>query len=90
MRYYVGQCEYKWTHKNTKMERLWIQREVGVDLFKTVEQNDWEMTLLRTGSRSLPSDIYCRTDVYVEIPDSKQGTIFALKFPQAKPVPLAK
>ena len=90
MRYYIGQCEYKWTHKNTNMERLWIQREVGVDLFKTVEQNDWEWTLLRTGSRTLPSDVYCRCDIYVEIPDGKQGTFFAIKFPQAKAIPLAK
>jgi len=40
MRYYIGQCEYKWSHVNKPMEAMWIQREIGADIFKTVEEND--------------------------------------------------
>lgn len=84
MRYYLGQCEYKWTHKETDMEALWVRREVGEELFKTIEQNQWTWILLRSNSHSLPSDIYCRCDIYVEIEDSKHATHFVLKYPQAK------
>ena len=58
--------------------------ELGDELYKTVESNNWEWQLLRTSSTSLPGDIYCRCDIYVEIPDSKQATYFILKFTQAK------
>ena len=84
MRYYLAQCEYKWTHVDTDMETLWVRRELGDELYKTVETNGWDLQLLRTSSTSLPGDIYCRCDIYVEIPDSKQATYFILKFTQAK------
>jgi hypothetical protein len=84
MRYYLGTCEYKWSHKDTHMERMWVMREVGTDLFKTVESNNWEWTLLRSDSQSLPGDVYLRCDIYVDIPDSKQATYFVLKYPKAK------
>jgi hypothetical protein len=87
MRYYLGSCEYKWKHaNNSDLEPLWIMREIGSEIYKTVEENDWEWTWLRSNSQTLPGDIYCRCDVYVEIPDSKQGTLFALKYPQATAV----
>jgi hypothetical protein len=41
---------------------------------------------LRSESQTLPSDIYCRCDIYAEIPDSKQATLFALKFSNVKKV----
>jgi hypothetical protein len=72
------------------MEQMWIQRELGTELYKLIESNGWEWKLLRSNSPTLPEDIYCRCDIYVEIPDSKQGTLFALKFPKAQPVHLAK
>lgn len=82
MRYYLGQCEYKWTHREKRhMEHLWIRRHLGDDLYKMVEQNKWEWKLIR--SQSAVADRFCRCDIYVEIPDSKQATLFALKFPQA-------
>lgn len=84
MRYYLGQCEFKWTHANTDMEHIWIQRELGEDLYKTVESNNWEWKLLRSSSTSLPGDIYCRCDIYVESNNNKLDTHFALKYPQAK------
>lgn len=65
------------------MEPMWIMREIGEDLFKIVESNNWNWVWLRSNSQTLPGDIYCRCDVYVEIPDTKQGTLFALKYPQA-------
>jgi len=84
MRYYLGSCEYKWTHARTDMEQMWVMRELGQDLFRTVESNGWTWTLLRSNSLSLPSDIYCRCDIYVDIEDSKHATHFALKYPKAQ------
>ena len=34
MRYFLGQCEYKWTHSDSRMEQIWIQRELGDDFTK--------------------------------------------------------
>ena len=65
---------------------MWIMRELGDDLYKFVESQDWEWKLLRSNSQTLPEDVYCRCDIYVEIPDTKQGTLFALKYPIAKMV----
>ena len=86
MRYYLKSCEYKWTHTHTSMEQIWIMRELGDELYKTIESNNWELVLLRSNSQTLPSDIYCRCDIYAEIPDSKQATLFALKFSNVKKV----
>lgn len=59
-------------------------REIGTDLYKFIESNNWQWKRLRSNSQSLPGDVYCRCDIYVEIPDTKQGTLFVLKYPQAK------
>ena len=88
MRYYLGQCEYKWTHAESRMEQIWIQRELGDELYKTVESNNWEWKLQRSNSTGLPGDIYCRCDIYAEVPDSKQATLFALKFSNVRKVEL--
>ena len=90
MRYYLGQCEYKWSHAETDMEKIWVRRELGEELFKTVESNGWRWTLLRTHSRVLPGDVYCRCDIYVDSHDDKLDTHFVLKFPQVVPISLAK
>jgi hypothetical protein len=66
------------------MEQIWVRRELGEELYKTVESNNWKWVLLRSNSQTLPEDIYCRCDIYVEIPDTKQGTHFVLKYPSAK------
>jgi hypothetical protein len=86
MRYYLGTCEYKWSHKGTNMEQLWVRRELGDELFKTVESNNWEWVLLRTQSNTLPDDVYCRCDIYADSYDDKLDTHFVLKFPKAKPI----
>lgn len=80
MRYYLGSCEYKWSHAKTSMENMWVMREIGTELYKTIESNNWEWKLMRSNSQTLPDDVYCRCDIYVEIPDSKQATLFALKY----------
>ena len=83
-RYYIGSCEYKWSHADTRNEQLWIQREVGNSLYKTVESNDWKWILLRSNSQTLPGDIYCRCDIYVDLPNSIQATLFVIKYSKAK------
>ena len=88
MRYYLGTCEYKWKHADSRMEQIWIQRELGDELYKTVESNNWEWKLQRSNSQTMPEDIYCRCDIYAEIPDSKQATLFALKFSNVRKVEL--
>ena len=86
MRYYLASCEYKWTHAHTAMEHIWIRRELGDELYKTVESKGWEWKLLRSESQTVPGDIYCRCDIYVEVPESKQATLFALKYSNIKKV----
>ena len=79
-RVYIGQCEYKWAHAMMHMEQLWVRREVGDELYKTVEANGWKWKLLRSNSTSLPGDTYCRCDIYVELPDSAEATLFRLTY----------
>lgn len=79
MRYYLGTCEYKWTHARSSMEQIWIRRELGDELYTTVESNGWEWVLLRSNSQTLPGDVYCRCDIYVDVDDGAAGTLFALK-----------
>lgn len=79
MKIYLGSCEYKWTHTNTNMEQMWIMREVGAETYKQVEENNWKWLLETYQSRSLPGDIYCRCDISVELPDTKEATHFMIK-----------
>ena len=79
MRYYLGTCEYKWTHAHKSMEHMWVQREIGTELFKQCNQPGFELVYQRSNSQTLPEDIYCRCDVYVDVEDSKQAVLFALQ-----------
>jgi len=83
MRYYLSSCEYKWSHADTHMEAMWVMRELGEDLYKLIESNGWQWKLQRSNSQSLPGDIYCRCDIYVELDDDKHATLFKLSCPQA-------
>jgi hypothetical protein len=38
----------------------------------------------------MPENIYCRCDIYVDIPDDKQATLFALKYNKAIPLKRGK
>ena len=88
MRYYLGTCEYKWSHSKTHMEQIWVRGELGEELYKTVESNNWCWTLIRSQSNTLPDDVYCRCDIYADSNDDKLDTHFVLKFPKAQPIPL--
>ncbi len=80
MKHYVGSCEYKWTHVGSPMEKLWIQRAVGNELYTTVEKNNWCWALKHTKAFSIPGDIYCHCEIFVELPDANQSTLFLLKY----------
>lgn len=86
MRYYLGTCEYKWSHARTDMETVWVRRAVGEDVFATVESNGWDWVLIRSDNQTLPADIYCRCDIYVDSKNNRLDSHFVLKFPQARPV----
>ena len=84
MRYYLSSCEFKWTHARSQVEMVWIEREVGTEIFKLVESNNWKWHLVRSNSQTLPEDIYCRCDIYIEADSNKHLTHFLLKCPQAR------
>ena len=86
MRYYLGQCEYKCTHADTNMEHIWVRRELGEELFEQCNQDGFNLDYVRTDSVMLPGDAYCCCNIYVELPNNKQATLFALKFSNAKKV----
>jgi hypothetical protein len=88
VRFYVDSCEYKWTHANTKTEWLWVERKVGEELYKFVESNKLEWKLFHSNSQTLPADIYCRCDIFVDIDDDRYATLFALQFSKARKVEL--
>jgi hypothetical protein len=78
MRYWLGQCEYKWSHAGTRMEDMWIMRAITPDIYKLCQQPGFDLRYQRSNSQTLPGDVYCRCDIYVDVPDSKQGTHFKL------------
>lgn len=84
MRYYLGQCNYKWSHAHNAMEKLWVRREIGKELFENIETNNWQWVLIRIKSTSLPGDVYCTTLIQVESNNDELDTLFLLKYPQAK------
>ncbi len=80
MRFLIGQCEYKWSHAHKSMEDMWVMRELGQDLWKQCNQDGFQLEYIRSNSQSLPGDIYCRCDIYVDVDDHKAGTMFAIKY----------
>jgi len=86
MRYYLDQCEFKWTHAGTKMEHIWVQRQLGDELFKQCNQEGFNLVYIHSNSATLPNDMYCRCDIYVDINDSHRSTLFALANQKAIPV----
>jgi len=53
-------------------------REIGTDLFKLCQQDGFELQYMRSNSQTLPEDVYCRCDVYLDVPNTPQGTHFKL------------
>ena len=78
-RYYLSQCEFKWSHVGTQMENIWVQRELGDELFKQCNQQGFNLVMQHSNSQTLPDDMYCRCDIYVDVEDSKQALLFALR-----------
>jgi hypothetical protein len=78
MRYYLGSCEYKWTHAHKSMEDIWVRREIGEQLFKQCNQPGFDLVYIRSNSQTLPNDIYCRCDIYVDVQNTRQGLLFAM------------
>ena len=78
-RYYLANCEFKWSHVGTRMENIWVQRELGDELYKQCNQVGFNLAMIHSNSQTLPSDMYCRCDIYVDVENSKQGMLFALK-----------
>jgi len=85
-RFYLSQCEFKWTHVNERMEMIWVQRELGDELFKQCNQPGYDLVLHHSNSQALPGDVYCRCDIYVDIHEERTATWFVLKYPQARRV----
>jgi hypothetical protein len=85
-RYYLANCEFKWSHVGTRMENIWVQRELGDELYKQCNQDGFNLAMIHSNSQTLPGDMYCRCDIYVDVENTKQGTLFALKFQEAIPV----
>jgi hypothetical protein len=86
VKYYLGSCEYKWTHAHTQLEHTWVRRELGDELFEQCNQDGFNLDYIRTASGSLPSDIYCRCDIHLDVNDGKDHTLFALKYAQVAKV----
>ena len=78
----------KWSHVD-RIEQIFIQRELGDELFEEINQEWCNIVIVRSNSQSLPGDIYKRCDVYVDIEDEKRAILFALKFSKIRKVELA-
>lgn len=61
------------------MEHIWVRRELGEELYAQCNQPGYELDYIRSNSQTLPEDVYCRCDVYVDIHDEKQSLLFALR-----------
>ena len=79
-RAYLGQCEYKWSHAHKDMEHIWVRRALGDELFAQCNQPGFDLVYIRSTSQTLPGDTYCRCDIYVDLPDTAESTIFRLKY----------
>ena len=82
MRYYLGQCEYKWSHTaeqgNERMEQIWIRRELGEELYREINQKDYNLVLYR--SNGVVPELYCRCDIFVDIHNEDQALLFEIKY----------
>lgn len=59
---------------------MWVMRELGQELWKQVNQDGFELVLIRSKSQMLPEELYCRCDIYVDVDDSKRKAfLFAIK-----------
>jgi hypothetical protein len=68
------------------MEHIWVQRQLGDELFKQCNREGFNLVYIHSNSATLPNDMYCRCDIYVDINDSHRSTLFALANQKAIPV----
>jgi hypothetical protein len=82
MRYYLGQCEYKWAHTaeqgNERMEQIWIRRELGEDLYREINHKNYRLVLQR--SNGIVPELYCRCDIFVDIINEDHALLFEIKY----------
>ena len=43
MRFFLSQCEYKWSHAHKEMETIWVRRELGEDLSKHIATKGYDL-----------------------------------------------
>ena len=79
MRYHLGSCEYKWSHVDTHVEHIWVRREIGDSVFEQCNQPGFELVYEHKPSVTLPDDVYCSCNIYVDVEDGRQAVLFALK-----------
>ena len=51
MRFFLSQCEYKWTHARNPdktMENIWVRRELGEELLKYIATKGYDLALIRS------------------------------------------
>ena len=69
MRYYLGNCDFKWKHTsehgNPKMEYIWVRRQLGEKLAKEIEQNNYELELVKT--EGIVPNLFCKCHIFVHI-----------------------
>lgn len=82
-RFYLGQCDYKWSHARGPVENLWVMEELGEELYRLCNTDGFKLVYQRTNSQVLPGDIYLRNNIYVDVSED-QSTMFVLKYPEAK------
>jgi hypothetical protein len=49
------------------MEDLWVRRELGEELSKYIATKGYDLVFVRSNSQTMPEDIYCRCDIYIDI-----------------------
>ena len=79
MRFYLATCEFKWTHVGTRMENVWVQRELGDELYRQCNTTGFTLHMQHTASQTLPSDVYCSCDIYVDVEDEREAVLIALR-----------
>ena len=81
MRYYLGNCDFKWKHTsehgNPKMEYIWVRRQLGEKLAKEIEQNNYELELVKT--EGVVPDLFCKCHIFVHIKNKYEALLFNLK-----------
>ena len=81
MRYYLGNCDFKWKHStehgNPDMEYMWVRRELGEKLAKEIEEKNYNLELVK--EEGIVPDVFCRCHIFVHIKNKYEALLFNLK-----------